>query len=67
LQLGQAVEGRDMLAQPSGLTETEGMRMAFVFRLETADGAPAEPPTLNTATPSWSEGDCVPLGSGRCA
>ena len=51
-----------MLAQPSGPTETERMRMAFVFRLETADGAPAEPPMLNTATPSWSEGDCVPLG-----
>ena len=34
----------------------------FVFRLETADGAPAEPPTLNTAVPNWSEGDCVPLG-----
>jgi hypothetical protein len=38
------------------------MRMAFVFRLKTADGAPADPPTLNTAGPNCSEGDCVPLG-----
>jgi hypothetical protein len=36
--------------------------MAFVFRLETADGLPAEPPLLNTAVPNWSEGDCVQLG-----
>ena len=25
--------------------------MAFLFKLETADGAPAEPPTLATAVP----------------
>ena len=39
--------------------------MAFVYRLETADGAPADPPTLDTAVPNWTEGDCVPLSSKR--
>jgi hypothetical protein len=31
-------------------------------QLETADGAPAEPSTLKTATPTWNEGDEIPLG-----
>ena len=36
--------------------------MAFLFKLETADGAPAEPPTLSTAVPNWNLGDTIPLG-----
>ena len=36
--------------------------MAFTFRLETADGAPAEPATLNAAVPNWRVGDEIPLG-----
>ena len=36
--------------------------MAFLFRLETADGAPAEPPTLTTAVPNWRPGHTIPLG-----
>ena len=36
--------------------------MAFLFRLETADGAPAEPPTLTSAVPNWRPGDTIPLG-----
>ena len=34
----------------------------FLFRLETEDGAPAEPPTLDTAVPNWRAGDEIPLG-----
>jgi hypothetical protein len=34
----------------------------FLFRLETADGAPAEPPSLNSAVPNWRPGDTIPLG-----
>jgi hypothetical protein len=34
----------------------------FLFRLETADGAPAEPPTLRSAVPNWRAGDTIPLG-----
>jgi hypothetical protein len=34
----------------------------FLFRLETVDGAPAEPPTFATAVPNWSLGDVIPLG-----
>jgi len=34
----------------------------FLFRLETADGAPAEPSSLNSAVPNWRPGDTIPLG-----
>jgi hypothetical protein len=34
----------------------------FLFRLETADGAPAEPPTLRSAVSNWRAGDTIPLG-----
>jgi hypothetical protein len=37
----------------------------FLFRLETADGAPAEPPTLTNAVPNWRPGDTIPLGPRR--
>jgi hypothetical protein len=34
----------------------------FLFRLETREGAPAEPPTLTSAVPNWRPGDTIPLG-----
>jgi hypothetical protein len=34
----------------------------FLFRLETEDGKPADPPTLSAAVPNWSAGDTIPLG-----
>jgi hypothetical protein len=34
----------------------------FLFRLETADGAPAEPSSLDSAVPNWRPGDTIPLG-----
>jgi hypothetical protein len=36
--------------------------MAFLFKLETRDGEPAEPSTLATAVPNWRAGDTIPLG-----
>jgi hypothetical protein len=36
--------------------------MAFLFRLETADGVPAEPPTPTSAVPNWRPGHTIPLG-----
>ena len=36
--------------------------MAFTFKLEPADGTPADPPTLHTAVPNWRPGDTIPLG-----
>ena len=39
--------------------------MAFLFRLETRDGAPASPPTLASAVPNWRSGDTIPIGAGR--
>lgn len=34
----------------------------FLFRLETPDGAPAEPATLNSAVPDWGAGHEIYLG-----
>jgi hypothetical protein len=39
--------------------------MAFLFRLETRDGTPADPPKLESAVPNWSAGDTIPLGASR--
>jgi len=39
--------------------------MAFLFKLETRDGLPAEPPTLSAAVPNWSASDVIALGAGR--
>ncbi|MGN6431610.1 MAG: hypothetical protein ACTHNB_12910 [Gaiellaceae bacterium] len=39
--------------------------MAFLFRLETRDGVPAEPPTLTSAMPNWSSGDTIPFGAAK--
>jgi len=38
----------------------------FLFKLETRDGSPADPPTLSAAVPSWSPGDAIALGACRC-
>lgn len=35
----------------------------FLFRLETTNGAPAEPPTLSAAVPNWRPGDSIYLGN----
>jgi hypothetical protein len=37
--------------------------MAFLFRLETAHGTPADPPKLESAVPNWRAGDTIPLGA----
>jgi hypothetical protein len=34
----------------------------FLFRLETVDGAAANPPTLDAAVPNWKAGDSIHLG-----
>jgi len=34
----------------------------FMFRLERADGLPAEPPKLESALSNWRAGDTIPLG-----
>jgi hypothetical protein len=36
---------------------------AFVFRLETADGAQADPPKIESAVPNWRAGDTILLGA----
>jgi hypothetical protein len=38
------------------------MAFASTFELQLADGTPADPPTLTTATPLWRPGDTIPLG-----
>jgi hypothetical protein len=34
----------------------------FLFRLETTEGEPAEPPTLSAAVPDWKPGHTIHLG-----
>ena len=34
----------------------------FLFRLETKDGAPAEPRQLTSVVPNWRSGDTIHLG-----
>jgi hypothetical protein len=34
----------------------------FLFRLETPEGAPADPPTLTSGVRNWKAGDTIPLG-----
>jgi hypothetical protein len=34
----------------------------FLFRLETEDGKPADPPTLSAAVSNWSVGDSIYFG-----
>jgi hypothetical protein len=42
--------------------------MTFTFKLEHADGTPADPPTLKIAVPDWHASDTIPLGrNGTCA
>jgi hypothetical protein len=40
----------------------KGDRMAFLFKLKTVEGDPAEPATLASAVPNWRVGDTIPLG-----
>jgi hypothetical protein len=37
----------------------------FAYKLERADGTPADPPTFKTAVPTWQQGDTIPLGKDR--
>jgi hypothetical protein len=39
--------------------------MAFVFKLEQADGTAADPPEHHTAVPNWNVGDTIPVRPGK--
>jgi uncharacterized protein YijF (DUF1287 family) len=39
--------------------------MTFTFKLEQADGTPAEPPTIESAVPNWRAGDTIPIRRDR--
>jgi hypothetical protein len=39
------------------------MASTLTFRLETADGRPADPPSFTTVAPLWRPGDTIPLGT----
>jgi hypothetical protein len=39
--------------------------MTFTFKLEQADGTPADPPTVRTAVPDMRPGDTIPIRPGR--
>ena len=58
---GPCLDYTPRAVRPPPTTEGEN-RMAFLFKLETAEGVPAEPPTLASAVPNWRAGDTIPLG-----
>jgi hypothetical protein len=39
--------------------------MTFTFKLEQADGTPADPPTIQSTVTNWRVGDTIPLGPDR--
>jgi hypothetical protein len=39
--------------------------MTFTFRLEQADGTPAEPPTIESTVTNWRAGETIPIGRDR--
>jgi hypothetical protein len=39
--------------------------MTFTFKLEQADGTPADPPTIQSTVTNWRVGETIPLGRGR--
>jgi hypothetical protein len=39
--------------------------MTHTFKLEQADGTPAEPPTMESTVPNWRVGETIPLGRDR--
>ena len=55
----------DILAKPFGPRKEKDRMAGFLFKLETPDGTPAEPPSLSSAVPNWRPGDTIPLGRDR--
>jgi len=53
-----------MLVRSRPVPETED-RMTVTFKLELADGTPAEPPTFRTGVYVWRPGDTIPLGASK--
>jgi len=47
--------------RPQPTAEGENRMAGFTYRLEREDGTPADPPTFETATPTWGIGDTIPL------
>jgi hypothetical protein len=39
--------------------------MTFTFKLERADGVPADPPSIRSSVANWRVGDTIPLGRDR--
>ena len=39
--------------------------MTFTFKLEHADGTPADPPTIKSNVTNWRVGETIPLGRDR--
>jgi hypothetical protein len=39
--------------------------MTVTFKLERADGTPADPPSFRTGVYVWRPGDVIPLGADR--
>jgi hypothetical protein len=40
-------------------------RMTFTFKLQRADGTPAEPPSIRSSVTNWRVGEAIPIGPDR--
>jgi hypothetical protein len=52
-----------MLGVPSGPGQEDWM--TFTFKLEQADGTPAQPPTIESTVTNWRVGETIPIGRDR--
>jgi hypothetical protein len=57
-----ALRARGMLLNAVRPQAREEVRAVFLFRLQKADGSPAEPATLDSAVPNWKPGHQIHLG-----
>ena len=65
--IAESLEARDASAlssrKPFGPSRQRRVEpMAFMFKLENEDGAPADPPSFRTSVLAWLKGDTIPLG-----
>ena len=51
---------------PRPPTDTKGAAMPFQFRLELANGEPADPPTFTSSEPNWRQGDRLFVNPTLC-
>jgi hypothetical protein len=60
---GRSCDSLELAVRPQA--DRRNWMAGFLFRLETVEGDPAQPSTLECAVPTWSLGDRIHLGLGH--